>query len=126
VTHNTRKKLGNSEFQSYSQIKLLFGHQKKPGFGSGSKLVFTLKCCIGESGSEKHCKSHIFNLNDMKKEQINSGPTDVNNKYNSPMKRICVKKAAQFQSAVTGPKIYVHSHLDIIYGLQNFVLCNVL
>jgi hypothetical protein len=62
----------------------------------------------------------------MKKEQMDSRPTDVNNKYNSPMKRICVKKATQFQSAVTGPKIYVYSHLDIIYGLQNFGLCNVL
>jgi glycerol-3-phosphate responsive antiterminator len=35
------------------------------------------------------------------------------------MKRTCVKKATQFQSAVTRPKIYVYSHLDIIYGLQD-------
>jgi hypothetical protein len=75
---------------------------------------------------EKHRISHMFNLNDKKKEQKNSRPEDVNNKYNSPMKRICVKKGTQFQSAVTGPKIYVYSHLDIIYGRQNFRLCNVL
>ena len=38
------------------------------------------------------------------------------------MKRICVKKATQFQSAVTGPKIYVYSHLRgrYNYGLQDF------
>jgi hypothetical protein len=37
------------------------------------------------------------------------------------MKRFCVKKAAQFQSAVTGPNIYIYiySHLHIIYGLQD-------
>jgi len=57
----------------------------------------------------------------MKKEEMQSR-VNVYNKYNSPMKRICVKKAAQFQSAVTGPKIYVYSHLRgrYNYGLQDF------
>jgi hypothetical protein len=58
----------------------------------------------------------------MKKEEMQSRPVNVCNKYNSPMKRICVKKAAQFQSAVTGPKIYVYSHLDIIMDSRIFTM----
>jgi hypothetical protein len=57
----------------------------------------------------------------MKKEEMQSR-VNVYNKYNSPMKRICVKKAAQFQSAVTGPKIYVYSHLDIIMDSRTFTM----
>ncbi len=36
------------------------------------------------------------------------------------MNRVCVKKAAQFQSAATGPKMFAYSHLDIIHGLENY------
>jgi hypothetical protein len=56
----------------------------------------------------------------MKKVWMESRQADENNKYNSPMKRFCVKKATQFQSAVTGPKIYIYSRLDVIYGLPDY------
>ncbi len=39
------------------------------------------------------------------------------------MNRVCVKKAAQFQTAATGPKNYAFSHLHIIHGLQNYGPC---
>ncbi len=43
---------------------------------------------------------------------------DANNTQNSLM-RTCVKQATQFQSAVTESKIFVYSHPDIIYGIQD-------
>ena len=39
------------------------------------------------------------------------------------MNRVCVKKAAQFQSAA-GPKIVTYSHLHIIHGLENYGQCS--
>ncbi len=39
------------------------------------------------------------------------------------MNKVYVKKAAKFQSAATGPKMYTYSHIDIIHGLQNCGPC---
>jgi hypothetical protein len=49
--------------------------------------------------------------------------------YNSPINRVCAKKATQFQSAATGPKILVYFHLDTshrlgtLYNEPSFMQC---